>query len=247
MEPTVQMLCDMGFPRAQVEQCLRAAFNNPDRAVEYLMSGIPPNLQAAAAPPQPAPAPAGPGAQVLPPNPFAAGVVAPPPAGAPAATGPLAELKNHPHFNTLKMAVQQSPQALNQVLSVINQSSPQLVQLMAEHQAEFVQILQEPVVAPQRRAAQDPVAAMLAAAQAAQAGQGHSGGTSAFAGPGGAPQASGAAPTPAPQLTAAQNSAVDRIAGLGFPREMALAAYLACDMNEDVAANMMFDVDDGSP
>ena len=60
-------------------------------------------------------------------------------------------------------------------------------------------------------------------------------------------EASGAAPTPAPQLTAAQNSAVDRIAGLGFPREMALAAYLACDMNEDVAANMMFDVDDGNP
>ena len=84
----------MGFPRDQCEACLRAAFFNGDRAVEYLLGGIPEGLesQPARAHPVPGQAP-GPGGPVNP----AAGL------------GDLSEIANNPMFEQIRERIIQDP------------------------------------------------------------------------------------------------------------------------------------------
>lgn len=38
LQSTIQNMVEMGFERAQVLRALKASYNNPDRAVEYLMT-----------------------------------------------------------------------------------------------------------------------------------------------------------------------------------------------------------------
>jgi len=226
MESTIAQLCAMGFERDQVEKCLNAAFNNPDRAVEYLMSGIPEGiLQEQAAPlaagaTPAAPAPAGGGGAA--PFPSMAGAGGGGGGGGGAVTIPpeLEELRNNPQFAQLAGMLAQNPQMMAQMLPALAQSNPELLQVIQQNPQAFMQLLQE---AAGGGGAQDPVAAMLAAA-----GQGGGG---AGGGPG---------PTVI-QLTEEERAAVDRLAALGFDPNMAAQAYLACDKNEDLAANFLFD------
>ncbi len=84
-ESTVREMEAMGFARPEIDRALRAAFFNPDRAIEYLLSGIPDNIQAEQR--QATPAAAAPQGNPTSP-PTAAAAPAQPAAPAPAAAAP---------------------------------------------------------------------------------------------------------------------------------------------------------------
>jgi UV excision repair protein RAD23 len=77
-------------------------------------------------------------------------------------------------------------------------------------------------------------AEQLAAMAAAMQGMGAPGGPAG--GPGGAPPG-----TTLISLTAEEKAAVDRLTSMGFPKQRVLEAYLACDKNEEQAANLLMD------
>jgi len=162
----------MGFPRADIDRAMRAAFFNPDRAVEYLLNGIPEGVNeeraqaqaqgqppaAAAAPTQPqentgGAAPTG-GEEPL--NLFDAAAQAGGrggqrgAAGAPQGQGEGAApsldfLRNNPQFQQLRQIVQQQPQMLEPILQQVAAGNPQIAQLIAQHPDQFMQLLAEDV------------------------------------------------------------------------------------------------------
>merc|ERR1719158_2654205 len=126
----VQNIQDMGYERSQVEAALRASFNNPDRAVEYLLTGIPPQMDVGG----------GPAAVV-----GGGGAPAAVPAAAGGAPGenPLAFLRDHEMFQQIRSVIQQNPNMLSTMLQQIGQSNPQLLQIISQNQEAFIRMINE--------------------------------------------------------------------------------------------------------
>jgi len=134
-------IMDMGYQRSEVEAALRASFNNPDRAVEYLLTGIPAsaqNLGAAAAAPSSGEA-AAPATGESAPTAVVSVESAP-------GTGenPLAFLREHEMFNQIRSVIQQNPNMLPAMLQQIGQSNPQLLQIISQNQEAFIRMINEP-------------------------------------------------------------------------------------------------------
>lgn len=218
----------MGFERAQIDAALRAAFFNPDRAVEYLLNGIPESAQQAPPAPRPA-APVAPAAAAA----AAGGASQPAEEGAPVnlfdlaaqqsqrgpggrgapATrdlgaaaggrdlGNLDFLRNNAQFQQLRQVVQQQPNMLEPILQQLGAGNPQLAQLISSDPEQFLQLLGEDA---------DDDAALPPGAQAVS-------------------------------VTEEERDAIERLCRLGFSQEAAIQAYFACDKNEELAANFLFD------
>jgi len=213
------------------------------RSRRYLTNGIPPSVLESAPPAAPAAdheavnadmaaddaddaAPSAvPTGNLIPPGLQAAAQDA---AGGGRADDPLFMLRFHPQFNQLKMLIQQNPAVLQQVLQQLGASNPELLQLITQNQERFVEMMNEPI---QEQPQIDP--AMLAQMMQAAGG---SGGAAGEGGDGAVPPGARAI-----QVTQEEKEAIERLQQLGFDRGLVLEAYLACDKNEQLAANYLFE------
>lgn len=120
----VTNIMEMGYSREMVEEALRASFNNPDRAVEYLLSGIPDggNLEEL----DNTGGAGGVGGNV------GEGIGAAatggidniniPPSSGDGNADPLAFLRSQPQFHQMRTLIHQNPELLNAALQQVNRS-----------------------------------------------------------------------------------------------------------------------------
>ncbi|PVD23252.1 hypothetical protein C0Q70_16516 [Pomacea canaliculata] len=216
-----EMMC-MGFEREQVVRALRASFNNPDRAVEYLLGGIPEVPLQEEAPQAPAASSAPGSGTVSGQTTGTASASSPVPANPTPGEDPLAFLRSQPQFQRMRNAIRENPGLLPALLQQIGQSNPPLLSLISQNQERFVQMLNETDSSQEEEGVQ---------AQGAGGGSGTPLGGSGYI-----------------HVTPQEKEAIDRLKALGFPEGMCIQAYFACEKNEDLAANFLlsqgFDDDD---
>ncbi|OWM81891.1 ubiquitin receptor RAD23b-like [Punica granatum] len=218
LEESIRQIMDIGggaWDRETVTQALRAAYNNPERAIDYLYSGIPETAEIAV---PMAHLPTGQANE-------AAAVAAPPTSGAPntsplnlfpqeslsgAAAGGLGSLdflRNNQQFQALRSMVQANPQILQPMLQELGKQNPQLLRLIQEHQPEFLQLINEPLEGSEGDMFDQPEQDMPHAIN----------------------------------VTPAEQEAIERLEAMGFDRALVIEAFLACDRDEELAANYLLE------
>lgn len=128
-EDAVKSICELGFPREEVIVALKASFNNPDRAVEYLTNGIP-EVSEGEEPVE---------------GDIDGDVAAVAAESGLEADNPLIFLLKSPQFLQLRMVVQQNPRLLGPLLEQIAQSNPEVFEMIKDNQEAFMQLIQTPL------------------------------------------------------------------------------------------------------
>ncbi|KAM6391505.1 UV excision repair protein RAD23 homolog B isoform 1-T1 [Rhynochetos jubatus] len=209
-ENMVTEIMSMGYEREQVIAALRASFNNPDRAVEYLLMGIPGDNQAVAEPSQPASTGASQSSAVAA---AAANILM----TASSLEGhPLGFLRNQPQFQQMRQIIQQNPSLLPALLQQIGRENPQLLQQISQHQEHFIHMLNEPVLESRQGFSGSDDGASTEGLS--EAGNDHMNYI---------------------QVTPQEKEAIERLKALGFPEGLVIQAYFACEKNENLAANFL--------
>lgn len=216
LETAITSIMEIGYSREEVQRAMRLSFNNPDRAVEYLMNGLPEETPAAA--PAAAPASAqgtGDGGAPAPRsgNLFdqAAQVTSAPredtdmdmlPGEEDGQGRQVIDLGNPQVLAQLRTLVEHNPAALQPLVQALVQSNPQLAEVLSADPEGFLRLL---------------------------AGNADMGDEESFE-----------LPT-MQQLPEQDRTNVEQIVAMGIPDTKAIEAYLMCGKNVEMAVQYYFD------
>merc|ERR1711957_1147737 len=136
-------------------------------------------------------------------------------------------LRASPEFATIAQRIRtEGLAAVQGELAALMQQHPEVAAMFRQNPQAIIGLLQQ-MVAEGGAGPQDAVSLMIDAARSGGGGGGHGGGA-----PPGAQVV---------RLTEAEREAVERLTALGFSQQAALQAYMACDKQEELAANFLFD------
>ncbi|KAF7639924.1 hypothetical protein Mgra_00000362 [Meloidogyne graminicola] len=120
-------------------------------------------------------------------------------------------LANLPQFALLREMIRTDPAALPQILQQIAENRPELMEMIRNNQEQFLALLN----------AEGNAGEALPAAVGGGGEANNPGGPQAISIP----------------VTESDRQAIERLCGMGFPEQLVIEAYLACDKNEDLAVN----------
>jgi len=127
----------------------------------------------------------------------------------------LSELSSNPQFQALRQLIQQNPDQLQTLMQTLQATQPELFQLIEQRPQEFLELLNQADESEEGGDDDDPL-------QGAGGPGGH--------GPPG---------TVTITLSPQDQQAINRLQDMGFERNRVIEAFLACDRNEELAANYL--------
>jgi UV excision repair protein RAD23 len=229
----IQSLAEMGFSQEMSKNAIEAAKGNVNLAIDYLYNGIPSNQ--------------GQSGQ----NPQLSEFMDEEEEYEPIELDP--EILNNLDLNDpntlktiasiVKIIIQEDPSQLSNILSDIEETNPEIIDFIKEHETEFKSLIEQPI------SPQDLLLFQSLAGSSDQQLLPEEGDDDNEDVPEGiqnilnmAQNLHNSGPSDlTSNLSQTDKESVDRLKNLGFSEEEAVQAFMACDKNETLAANFLFD------
>lgn len=200
----VNTLVEMGFPKEYSETAIKAAQGNISLAIEFLYNGIPENLT----------------------NNNSSNTNNNQSGNSTGNQQPTTSLDAVKRIASMvKVLCQNDPSQLQNIILSLQQTKPELIELIKQHETEFKNILQSPVT-------EEDLANFNQINSEFRGGNGQ--GSGSQGGQGGQGNQI--------RLSKPEFDAIQRLKEFGFSEMDAAQAYFACDKNEEMALNFLFEM-----